>query len=179
MAIGVAFGLMSTFFMAGMYVAAALGCLSLILMYFFSDSPLWNVMSSQAWSVNTNDILVTVPHFVLMGELINRSGIGERMYSVISRWVWFLPGGLIHTKVVFCAVFAACSGSSVATSAKISRASLPSFRRLGYSERMVMGSLAAGGTLVILIPPSISLIIYGVIVDESVGRLCPSSPAEF
>ena len=100
MAIGVAFGLMSAFFMAGMYVAAALGCLSLILMYFFSDSPLWNVMSSQAWSVNTNDILVAVPLFVLMGELMNRSGIGERMYAVISRWIWFLPGGLIHTNVV-------------------------------------------------------------------------------
>ena len=171
MAIGVAFGLMSAFFMAGMYVAAALGCLSLILMYFFSDSPLWNVMSSQAWSVNTNDILVAVPLFVLMGELMDRSGIGERMYAVISRWIWFLPGGLIHTNVVSCAIFAACSGSSVATSATISRASLPSFRRRGYSERMVMGSLAAGGTLGILIPPSISLIIYGVIVDESIGRL--------
>ncbi len=171
MAIGVALGLMSAFFMAGMYVAAALGCLSLILMYFFSDAPLWNIMSSQAWSVNTNEILVAVPLFVLMGELMNRSGIGERMYAVISRWVWFLPGGLIHTNVVSCAIFAACSGSSVATSATISRASLPSFRRRGYSERMVMGSLAAGGTLGILIPPSISLIIYGVMAEESIGRL--------
>ena len=171
MAIGVAFGLMSAFFMAGLYVAAALGCLSLIMMYFFSDSPLWNIMSSQAWSVNTNDILVAVPLFVLMGELMNRSGIGERMYAVISRWIWFLPGGLIHTNVVSCAIFAACSGSSVATSATISRASLPSFRRRGYSERMVMGSLAAGGTLGILIPPSISLIVYGVMVDQSIGRL--------
>ncbi len=171
MIIGVAFGLMSAFFVAGMYVAAALGCMSLILMHFYSDAPLWNIMSSQAWSVNSNDILVAVPLFVLMGELMNRSGIGERMYAVISRWIWFLPGRLIHTNVVSCAVFAACSGSSVATSATISRASLPSFRRRGYSERMVMGSLAAGGTLGILIPPSISLIIYGVIVQESVGRL--------
>ena len=171
MAIGVALGLMSAFFMAGMYVAAALGCLSLIMMLFFSDAPLWNIMPSQAWGVNTNFILVAVPLFVLMGELMNRSGIGERMYAVISRWIWFLPGGLLHTNVVSCAVFSACSGSSVATSATISRASLPSFRRRGYSERMVMGSLAAGGTLGILIPPSISLIIYGVIVDESIGRL--------
>ena len=171
MALGVAFGLMSAFFMAGLYVAAALGCLSLIIMYFFSDAPLWNIMSSQAWSVNTNFILVAVPLFVLMGELMNRSGIGEKMYAVISRWIWFLPGGLLHTNVASCAIFAACSGSSVATSATISRASLPSFRRRGYSERMVMGSLAAGGTLGILIPPSISLIIYGVIAEESIGRL--------
>ena len=171
MAIGVAFGLMGTFFLAGMYVAAALGCLSLIIMFFFSDAPLWNVMASKAWGVNTNFILVAVPLFVLMGELMNRSGIGERMYTVISRWIWFLPGGLIHTNIVSCAIFAACSGSSVATSATISRASLPSFRQREYSERMVIGSLAAGGTLGILIPPSISLIIYGVVVEESIGRL--------
>ena len=171
MAVGVAFGLLGAFFMAGMYVAAALGCLSLIMMFFFSDAPLWNIMSSQAWGVNTRFILVAVPLFVLMGELMNRSGIGERMYAVISRWIWFLPGGLIHTNVVSCAIFAACSGSSVATSATISRASLPSFRQRRYSERMVMGSLAAGGTLGILIPPSISLIIYGVMVEESIGRL--------
>ena len=171
MAIGVAFGLLSAFFMAGMYVAAALGCLSLIMMHFFSDRPLWNIMSSQAWGVNTNFILVAVPLFILMGELMNRSGIGERMYAAISRWIRFLPGGLIHTNVVSCAIFAACSGSSVATSATISRASLPSFRRRNYSERMVMGSLAAGGTLGILIPPSVSLIIYGVVVEESIGRL--------
>ena len=171
MAIGVAFGLMGTFFLAGMYVAAALGCLSLIIMFFFSDAPLWNVMASKAWGVNTNFILVAVPLFVLMGELMNRSGIGERMYAVISRWIWFHPGGLIHTNIVSCAIFAACSGSSVATSATISRASLPSFRQREYSERMVIGSLAAGGTLGILIPPSISLIIYGVVVEESIGRL--------
>ncbi len=171
MAIGVAFGLMGAFFLAGLYVAAALGCLSLIIMFFFSDAPLWNIMANKAWEGNTSFILVAVPLFVLMGELMNRSGMGERMYSVISRWIWFLPGGLIHTNIVSCAIFAACSGSSVATSATISRVSLPSFRQRGYSERMVIGSLAAGGTLGILIPPSISLIIYGVLVEESIGRL--------
>ena len=171
MAIGVAFGLMGAFFLAGMYVAAALGVLSLIMMYFFSDAPLWNIMANKAWESNTSFILVAVPLFVLMGELMNRSGMGEKMYLVISKWIFFLPGGLIHTNIVSCAIFAACSGSSVATSATISRVSLPSFRQRGYSERMVIGSLAAGGTLGILIPPSISLIIYGVLVEESIGRL--------
>ena len=146
MAIGVAFGLMGAFFMAGMYVAAALGVLSLIMMYFFSDAPLWNIMANKAWESNTSFILVAVPLFVLMGELMNRSGMGEKMYLVISKWIFFLPGGLIHTNIVSCAIFAACSGSSVATSATISRVSLPSFRQRGYSERMVIGSLAAGGT---------------------------------
>ena len=171
MAIGVAFGLMGAFFLAGMYVAAALGALSLIVMFFFSDAPLWNIMANKAWEGNTSFILVAVPLFILMGELMNRSGMGERMYAGITRWIWWLPGGLIHTNIVSCAIFAACSGSSVATSATISRVSLPSFRARGYSERMVIGSLAAGGTLGILIPPSISLIIYGVLVEESIGRL--------
>ena len=171
MAIGVAFGLMGAFFMAGMYVSAALGVLSLVMMFFFSDAPLWNIMANKAWESNTSFILVAVPLFVLMGELMNRSGMGEKMYTVISKWIFFLPGGLIHTNIVSCAIFAACSGSSVATSATISRVSLPSFRQRGYSERMVIGSLAAGGTLGILIPPSISLIIYGVLVEESIGRL--------
>jgi len=171
MAIGVAFGLMGAFFLAGMYVAAALGSLSLIIMLFFSDAPLWNIMANKSWEGNTSFILVAVPLFILMGELMNRSGMGERMYAGITRWIWWLPGGLIHTNIVSCAIFAACSGSSVATSATISRVSLPSFRQRGYSERMVIGSLAAGGTLGILIPPSISLIIYGVLVEESIGRL--------
>lgn len=171
MAIGVAFGLMGAFFLVGMYVAAALGALSLIIMHFFSDAPLWNIMANKAWEGNTSFILVAVPLFILMGELMNRSGMGERMYAGITRWIWWLPGGLIHTNIVSCAIFAACSGSSVATSATISRVSLPSFRQRGYSERMVIGSLAAGGTLGILIPPSISLIIYGVLVEESIGRL--------
>ena len=171
MAIGVAFGLMGAFFLAGMYVAAALGALSLIIMHFFSDAPLWNIMANKSWEGNTSFILVAVPLFILMGELMNRSGMGEKMYAGITRWIWWLPGGLIHTNIVSCAIFAACSGSSVATSATISRVSLPSFRQRGYSERMVIGSLAAGGTLGILIPPSISLIIYGVLVEESIGRL--------
>ena len=171
MVLGVAFGLMGAFFTAGMYVAGALGCLSLIIMFFFSDKPLWNQMSAIAWRGSTDFILVAVPLFILMGELMNRSGMGERMYAVISRWIWFLPGGLIHTNIVSCAIFAACSGSSVATSATISRAALPSFRQRNYSERMVIGSLAAGGTLGILIPPSIGLILFGVLAEESVGRL--------
>jgi C4-dicarboxylate transporter DctM subunit len=171
MAVGVAFGLMGAFFMMGLYVAGALGVLSLVLMYFFSDAPLWNILGNKAWETNTNFILVAVPLFILMGELMLRSGLGERMYEALSRWLSPLPGGLIHTNIASCAMFAACSGSSVATSATISRVSLPSFRARGYDERLVLGSLAAGGTLGILIPPSISLIIYGVLVEESIGRL--------
>ena len=171
MAIITAFSMMGVFFLIGLYVAGALGVLSLVMMQVFSDAPLWNVMGNKAWETNKNFILVAVPLFLLMGELMLRSGMGERMYGALSRWLVFLPGGLLHTNIASCAVFAACSGSSVATSATISRVSLPSFRQRGYSERLVIGSLAAGGTLGILIPPSIGLIIYGVLVEESIGRL--------
>ncbi len=171
MAITAAFIMMGGFFMIGLYVAGALGVLSLVLMYYFSDAPLWNIMGNKAWETNTNFILIAIPLFLLMGELMLRSGLGERMYNAISRWLTFLPGGLIHTNIASCAIFAACSGSSVATSATISRVALPTFRQRGYSERLVIGSLAAGGTLGILIPPSIGLIVYGVLVEESIGRL--------
>ena len=171
MVIGVAFGLMSAFFMAGLYVAGALGVMSLIIMKFFSDAPLWNVMSNKAWEANTSFILTAIPLFILMGELMVRSGIAELMFRALTRWLFWIPGGLIHTNIMSCAIFAACSGSSAATAATISRVSLPSFRARGYNDRLVLGSLAAGGTLGILIPPSISFIIYGVLVEESIGRL--------
>ena len=171
MAITSAFIMMGAFFLIGLYVAGALGVLALVLMYVFSDGPPWNIMGNKAWETNTNPFLMAVPLFLLMGELMLRSGMGERMYASLSRWLVFLPGGLIHTNIASCAIFAACSGSSVATSATISRVSLPSFRQRGYSERLVIGSLAAGGTLGILIPPSIGLIVYGVLVQESIGRL--------
>ena len=176
MAIVTAFSMMGVFFLIGLYVAGALGVLSLVMLYAFNpgegfDPKLWSILGNKAWESNTNFILVAVPLFLLMGELMLRSGMGERMYAALSRWLVFLPGGLLHTNIASCAVFAACSGSSVATSATISRVSLPSFRQRGYSERLVIGSLAAGGTLGILIPPSIGLIIFGVLVEESIGRL--------
>ena len=172
MAIGVAFGLMGAFFMGGLYVAGALGGISLVLLWFFADAAPWNILGNKLWEViSLNFILVAVPLFILMGELMLRSGFGERMYEGLSRWLGPIPGGLIHTNIVSCAIFAACSGSSVATAATISRVGLPAFRARGYNERLVIGSLAAGGTLGILIPPSIGLILYGVLVEESIGRL--------
>ena len=173
MAIGAAFGMMSAFFMGGLYVAGALGAIALILMKFFniSNPNLWNIMGNRAWEGSTSFILIAIPLFILMGELVLRSGVADRMYNVLSRWLVFIPGGLIHSNIASCAVFAACAGSSVATAATISRVALPSFRQRGYNERLVIGSLAAGGTLGILIPPSIGVVLYGLIVGESIGRL--------
>ena len=173
MAIAAAFSMMSAFFMGSLYVAGALGAIALLLMKFFniSNPNLWNIMGNRAWESSTNFILIAIPLFILMGELVLRSGVAERMYNVLSRWLVFIPGGLIHSNIASCAIFAACAGSSVATAATISRVALPSFRQRGYNERLVIGSLAAGGTLGILIPPSIGLVLYGLIVGESIGRL--------
>ena len=173
MAIAAALSMMSAFFMGGLYVAGALGAIALLLMKFFniSNPNLWNIMGNRAWESSTNFILIAIPLFILMGELVLRSGVAERMYNVLSRWLVFIPGGLIHSNIASCAIFAACAGSSVATAATISRVALPSFRQRGYNERLVIGSLAAGGTLGILIPPSIGLVLYGLIVGESIGRL--------
>ncbi len=171
MVIAIAFILMAVFFMAGLYVAGALGSLALVLMHFFEDAPLWNIMANRVWETYNRFLLVAIPLFVLMGELVLRSGIAERMYLALDRWVAPLPGGLLHTNIVSCAIFAACSGSSISTAATISRVALPTFSTRGYNDRLVVGSLAAGGTLGILIPPSVLLIIYGLSTGTSIGRL--------
>ncbi len=171
MVIAVAFILMAVFFLAGLYVAGALGSLALLLMEFFSSAPLSNIMSNRVWETYTRFLLVAIPLFILMGELVLRSGIANRMYRALDRWVAPIPGGLLHTNIVSCAVFAACSGSSISTAATISRVALPTFHTRGYNERLVVGSLAAGGTLGILIPPSVLLLIYGLTTGTSVGRL--------
>jgi tripartite ATP-independent transporter DctM subunit len=169
--IAVAFVLMTVFFLAGLYVAGALGRLALLLMQFFSDAPLWNIMANRVWETYTRFLLVAIPLFILMGELVLRSGIADRMYRALDRWVAPIPGGLLHTNIVSCAIFAACSGSSISTAATISRVALPAFHTRGYNERLVVGSLAAGGTLGILIPPSVLLLIYGLSTGTSIGRL--------
>ncbi|MBI4587348.1 MAG: TRAP transporter large permease subunit [Candidatus Rokubacteria bacterium] len=158
-------------FLLGLHVASALGILSLSLMYFLSDRPVWEMLGLIAWNTNTNFILVAIPLFILMGELLLRSGLSERLYRVLSLWLSPLPGGLMPSNIAACATFAAVSGSSVATAATIGSVSLPAFRARGYDERLVLGSLAAGGTLGILIPPSINFIVYGVLMEVSIGRL--------
>jgi tripartite ATP-independent transporter DctM subunit len=163
--------LMTLFFLIGLHVAPALGVIGVVLMVAFSDRPLLDMLGQIAWNVNSSFVLVAVPLFILMGEILVRSGISERMYRVLSHWLAPLPGGLLHSNIASCAIFAAVSGSSAATAATIGSVSLPAFRRRGYSEQLAVGSLAAGGTLGILIPPSISFIIYGVLVEESIGRL--------
>jgi C4-dicarboxylate transporter, DctM subunit len=171
MILGIAALLMIVFFLAGLHVAGALGLIGMILMYLFSDRPLWDMLGQIAWNVNSSFVLVAVPLFVMMGEILIYSRLSERLYQVLSHWLAPLPGGLLHSNIAFCAVFGAISGSSAACAATVGAVALPSFRARRYNERLVIGTLAAGGTLDILIPPSISMIIYGVLAEESIGRL--------
>jgi tripartite ATP-independent transporter DctM subunit len=127
--------------------------------------------ASVAWGVMSENTLTAIPLFVLLGELLLRSGMADRMYGAFAAWLGRLPGGLLHTNIGCCALFAATSGSSVATAATIGTVALPSLQRHGYPMRESLGSLAAGGTLGIMIPPSINFIIYGSMTNTSVGKL--------
>ncbi|MDP3241134.1 MAG: TRAP transporter large permease, partial [Reyranella sp.] len=152
-------------------VAAGLGVLGLSLSSIYSKLPLSLAMGEIAWGTSNNFLLVAIPFFVLLGEILLRSGMAERMYNALVLWVPWLPGGLMHSNIASCAMFAATSGSSVATAATIGTVALGEVEKRGYSERLFLGTIAAGGTLGILIPPSINMIVYGVLTETSIPKL--------
>ncbi len=152
-------------------VAASLGVLALALEAIYSQLPLSRAMGEVAWSASNEFLLVSVPLFILLGEILLRSGFAERMYGALIKWVSWLPGGLMHSNIAACGMFAATSGSSVATAATVGTVALPQAKRFGYNESLFLGTLAAGGTLGILIPPSINMIVYAVLTNTSVPKL--------
>src|SRR5213082_4248143 len=152
-------------------VAAGLGVLGLALSTLYSKLPLSLAMGEISWATSNNFLLVAIPFFVLLGEVLLRSGMAERMYNALVLWMPWLPGGLMHSNIAACAMFAATSGSSVATAATIGTVALGEIEKHGYSERLFLGTIAAGGTLGILIPPSTNMILYGVLTDSSIPKL--------
>ncbi len=152
-------------------VAASMGLLGMILAQFYAFLPVSKVAGEIAWNSSNEFLLVALPLFILLGELLLRSGLAERMYDALAKWLSWLPGGLMHSNIAACALFAATSGSSVATAATVGTVALPQARRYGYSERLFLGTLAAGGSLGSLIPPSINMIIYAVLTNTSVPKL--------
>lgn len=152
-------------------VAAGLLGLGVILDYAYSFLPLRLAIGEITWSTSTNFILFAIPLFILLGEILLRSGIAERMYAAMTHWLSWLPGGLMHSNVGTCTLFAAVSGSSVATAATIGTVAVEQIDRYGYNERLYLGTIAAGGTLGILIPPSIPMIVYGALTDTSIPQL--------
>lgn len=164
-------GVFLVFFGAGVYIAAVLGLLGILVGLTFSDRPWWAFAGQTLWGPSSNFVLVAVPLFLLMGEILLRAGLSDRLYKALNIWLNRLPGGLLHTNIISCAVFSAISGSSVATAATMGSVALPYFNGTRYNQRMVLGSLAAGGALGNLIPPGITFIIYGLITETSVGAL--------
>ena len=152
-------------------IAASLGWLGLILQFTEGSMPLHRAISDMAWQTSTDFLLVAIPMFVMLGEILLRAGITERMYDGIVKWLGWLPGGLMHSNIGSSALFAATSGSSVATAATIGTVAVPQIRKRGYNEPLFPGTIAAGGTLGILIPPSINLILYGLLTETSVPEL--------
>lgn len=152
-------------------VGAALGLLGLILDPLYSMLPLTMAIGEVAWSTSNEFLLVAIPLFIMLGEILLRSGLAEKMYSAMSLWLSWLPGGLMHANIGASTVFSATSGSSVATAATVGTVAIPQIQKNGYNESLFLGSLAAGGTLGILLPPSINLVIYGVLTNTSVPKL--------
>ncbi len=159
------------FFAGGIYVGASLAMLALLAGFGLSDRPFWNFIGEMIWNPSTNFVLVSVPLFLLMGEIMLRAGLSDRLYRAMNIWMGRLPGGLLHTNIVSCAVFSAVAGSSVATAATMGSVALPYFEKTHYPPKLVLGSLAAGGALGNLIPPGITFIIYGLLTETSVGAL--------
>lgn len=136
-----------------------------------SPAPIIDSLGMMAWAQSHNYVLISVPLFILLGEIFVRSGIAGEMYDAVAPWLNRVPGKLMQTNVVTSAIFAATSGSSLATAATIGSIAIPQIRRNGYNERLFLGTIAAGGTLGILIPPSINLIVYGSITNTSIPEL--------
>src|SRR5699024_11138030 len=156
---------------SGIWVALSLLGVGLFAIFSFTSAPVGMIMGTSAWGSVSSWSLAPLPLFIWMGEILFRSRLSEDMYTGLAPWLNRIPGGLIHTNVLGCGIFAAVSGSSAATAATIGRMSIPELRKRGYPEQIVIGSLAGSGTLGLLIPPSIILIVYGVSAELSIGRL--------
>lgn len=168
---GTALALLIGLIGAGLPVAAALGLMGYVLSERYAFFPMIGALGELAWNTSNDFILVALPMFVMMGELMHRSGVSERLFAALAPWFERIPGRLMHTNIAASAVFASTSGSSVATAATIGTVAIPNMDRGGYNRPLFLGSIAAGGTLGILIPPSINMILYAVLTDTSVISL--------
>ncbi|WP_404822419.1 TRAP transporter large permease [Noviherbaspirillum aerium] len=155
----------------GLWVAPALIAVGIIGMEFFAGAPGGSILATNSWASSASWTMTALPLFIWMGEILFRTKLSEDMFAGLAPWVDKLPGRLLHVNVLGCGIFAAVSGSSAATAATIGRISLPELKSRGYPESISIGSLAGSGTLGLLIPPSIIMIVYGVAAQISVARL--------
>ncbi len=156
---------------SGVWIGLALSGVAWLGMTLFSSRPAGDAMAVTVWGSSSSWTLTALPLFIWMGEILFRTRLSEDMFKGLAPWLERLPGRLLHTNVIGCAIFAAVSGSSAATCATIGKMTLPELARRGYPERMVVGTLAGAGTLGLLIPPSIIMIVYGVSANVSISQL--------
>jgi C4-dicarboxylate transporter DctM subunit len=167
----VVFGVLFLALSAGIWVGFALFLVGLVGMTFFSALPAGNNMASSVWATIEKWEYVALPMFILMGEILYRSGISEKLFRALVPWLHRLPGGLLLMNIISCTLFAAVSGSSAATTATVGRITLAELDKLGYDRRIAMGSLAGAGTLGFLIPPSLIMIVYAILAEVSIGKM--------
>jgi len=156
---------------SGIWVAMSLLAVAVFAMEFFTGTSAGTVMATKIWDSNTGWALTALPLFIWMGEILFRTKLSEDMFQGLAPWMSRLPGRLVHVNIVGCGIFAAVSGSSAATAATIGKMALPELTRRGYDEKISIGTLAGSGTLGLMIPPSIIMIVYAVAADQSIGKL--------
>ena len=161
-------GFMIIVLASGVWIAVALGMVGLVAMALTTSVPIGSVLATTAWSASASWTLAALPLFIWMGEILFRTKLSEEMFRGLSPWLQWLPGRLMHVNVIGCGIFAAVSGSSAATCATIGKISLPELEKRGYDKDMSLGSLAGSGTLGLLIPPSIPMVVYAVTANVSV-----------
>ena len=167
----VVFGAMILLLALGVWVAVSLTAVGFIALFFFSPAPTGSLLASTVWDASWNWVLTALPLFIWMGEILFRTRLSSDMFHGLVPWLQRLPGGLFHVNIVGCGVMAAVAGSSAVTCATVGRMSIPELQKRGYNEQLSIGTLAGSGTLGLLIPPSIMLIVYGVIAQQSISRL--------
>lgn len=152
-------------------VGAVLFLLGVGVAQFHSPFPLLRGLGQVVWSASASSTLIAIPMFVLLGEILVKGGVAARTYGALDKWFSWMPGGLVHANIATATMFSATSGSSVATAATVATVAMPQAERLNYDPRLFSGAIAAGGTLGILIPPSINLIVYGFLTETSIPQL--------
>lgn len=167
----VVFGILFLALGSGVWVGFSLFMVGFVGMEMFSSLPAGNNMASSVWATVEKWEYVALPMFILMGEILYRSGISERLFRSLVPWLHKLPGGLLLMNIISCTLFAAVSGSSAATTATVGRITLAEFDKLGYDRKLSMGSLAGAGTLGFLIPPSLIMIVYAILAGVSIGKM--------
>lgn len=167
----VVFGVLFITLSSGIWVGFSLYMVGFLGMVFFSTLAAGNNMASSLWATVEKWEYVALPLFILMGEILYRSGISEKLFQALVPWLYRLPGGLLLMNILACTLFAAVSGSSAATTATVGRITLAELDKLGYDRRLAMGSLAGAGTLGFLIPPSLIMIVYAILAEVSIGKM--------